>query len=478
MIGGLRKTSLYLLAGVSALGVLASGGTAAQAQNTQQLEAQMRAMQAQMRELQRQVNQAKADAAAAKGSNSDSLDLKVKWKGAPELSSADGKFKFKVRGRLMVDYDSINQDRMITGEPDINGWEARRARLGVEGTVWYDWKYKFEVDFAGGNDAEVKDAYIAYAGFGGFHGLEILMGQFKVANSLEGMTSSRFITFMERSAFIEAFELEPRYLGVGVVAGGDHWSFQTSYNGSSIEDQGSFSDDQTVGAVRGTVAPLNNENTVLHLGASYRHRDAGTERDGAVADLYRYRARGADLHLADRFVDTRALGDADDYWGLEGAFVYNRFSAQGEYGSLTTDVPQFYQLMSTTNLNPDYEGWYVEGSVFLTNDMRNYEADKGEFGRVKVKNPVFGGSGGWGAWQIAGRYDVINLGSEASLLDAAGHDCDECGSQETWTIGLNWWMTDYTALKFNVTSSDIGGVFNENDGATIDGFGLRGQVDW
>ena len=46
------------------------------------------------------------------------------------------------------------------------------------------------------------------------------------------------------------------------------------------------------------------------------------------------------------------------------------------------------------------------------------------------------------------------------------------------TIGLNWWLTDYTALKFNVTGSDIGGVFNVNDGATIDGFGLRGQVDW
>ena len=56
--------------------------------------------------------------------------------------------------------------------------------------------------------------------------------------------------------------------------------------------------------------------------------------------------------------------------------------------------------------------------------------------------------------------------------------CDKCGDQDTWTIGLNWWLTDYTALKFNVTGSDIGGVFNVNDGATIDGFGLRGQVDW
>ncbi len=120
MIGGLRKASLCMLAGASALGILASGAPSANAASVEQLEAQMRAMQAQMKAMQQQVNQAKSDAAAAKGGGSD-LDLKVKWKGAPQLSSGDGKFKFKVRGRLMMDYNSINQDRRITGDPDIAG---------------------------------------------------------------------------------------------------------------------------------------------------------------------------------------------------------------------------------------------------------------------------------------------------------------------------------------------------------------------
>ena len=152
MIGGLQKTSLCLLAGVSVFGILGSGATTAQAANMEQLQAQMRTMQAQMRELQRQVNLAKAEAASAKASadaGGSDLDLKVKWKGAPQLSSGDGKFKFKVRGRLMGDYNAIDQDFAITGEQDINGVELRRARLGVEGVVYYDWKYKFEVDFAG-----------------------------------------------------------------------------------------------------------------------------------------------------------------------------------------------------------------------------------------------------------------------------------------------------------------------------------------
>jgi phosphate-selective porin OprO/OprP len=476
MIGGLRKTSLYLLAGVSAFGVLAFGGTAAKAASTEQLEAQMRAMQAQMKELQRQVNEAKATA-ASHSSGGNGLDLNVKWKGTPQLSSTDGRFKFKVRGRVMTDFDSIDQDFQITGEDDVNGVELRRARIGVEGVVMYDWKYKAEVDFAG-DETSVKDMYIAYTGFEPFN---ILVGQFKVANSLEEMTSSRFITFMERSAFVEAFIVE-RQIGAGIHAGGDHWSLQTGFYGNPTGDQGDFFDDTTAAAVRGTVAPINTDTTVVHLGASYRHRDAGTLRDTAQADLFRYRARGADLHLADRFVATPFIAEDDDMFVLEGAVVYRRFSVQGEYAQLEADIPNAV----APGVSPTYNGWYVEGSVFLTDDMRNYEADKGEFERVHVKNPVWGGSGGWGAWQLAGKYDTLDLTDGARAISAStapgAVPCTECGEMETWLIGLNWWLTNYTALKFNVTQSHITGGnvnhVNQNNGADITGFGMRAQIDW
>jgi phosphate-selective porin OprO and OprP len=477
MNGGLRKTSLYLLTGVGALGILASGASVANATDSvAQLEAQMRAMQEQMRDLQRQVQEAKAASASGTSSTGEPLDLKVKWKGAPELSSSDGKFKFKVRGRLMGDYNGIDQDFPITGEEDVSGVELRRARLGVEGVVFYDWKYKFEVDFAG-DETAIKDAYVAYANWmPNWEKSEIIAGNFKTANSLEDMTSSRFITFMERAAFIEAFGID-RMIGAGIWAGNEHWSFQTGYFGTSSEDQGDFFDDVTAYSARATVAPINNDTTIVHLGANYRHRNAGTLRDTAAADLFRYRARGADLHLADRFVATPFIGEDDDMFVLEGAFVWRRFSVQGEYAQLETNVP----AAIAPGVSPTYNGWYVEASVFLTDDMRNYEADEGAFGRVKPKNPFFGGSGGWGAWQLAGKYDVIDLSDGAQAINAstAPHavTCTLCGEQETWLIGLNWWMTDYTALKFNVTQSEISGP-GENNGATISGFGMRAQIDW
>jgi phosphate-selective porin OprO/OprP len=516
MIGGLSRINRYLLAGAGVIGIWAASGTSAIAADTAELEAALKAMQAQMAILQQQVQEAKAQAAAAQtaaaSAGGGDLDLKVKWKGAPELSSADGKFKFKVRGRIMTDYNGIDQDEPITGEGDISAVELRRARLGVEGVVYYDWKYKFEIDFAG-DEVAIKDAYLAYNwGNWAFNGVELEMSEIRVGNqyvytSLEQITSSRFITFMERAAFTDAFlpSVEgDRQIGVAILAGDEHWSFQTGYYGASAGEgndmpgQEEFDSDKTAVSVRGTVAPINREvngvHQVLHFGGSFRHRDAGTLNDcgEAVCDdlnaLFQYRSKGADLHLADRFVDTPQIFSADDMFILEAAFVWGPFSMQGEYAELEADIPgniQFLGFNADPRVSPTYKGWYVDASWYLTGETRNYEAAEGIFGRTKVKRPVYGGSGGWGAWQIAGRYDVIDLSDQAQNIGP----CGECGQQETWLAELNWLLTDYTAIKLQVSQSQITGGnngfakgslqgFNRNDGAEITGVGLRAQVDW
>ena len=112
MIGGLRTTSRYLLAGASVIGLLAIAIPEAKAQDMQQIQAQINQMQATIKALQKQVEDAKAQASAANATAADAaakgsdIDLKVVWKGAPQFSSADGKkFTFKVRGRVEAEYD-------------------------------------------------------------------------------------------------------------------------------------------------------------------------------------------------------------------------------------------------------------------------------------------------------------------------------------------------------------------------------------
>ena len=67
--------------------------------------------------------------------------------------------------------------------------ELRRARLGVEGVVYYDVKYILEVDFA--NDVvAVKDAYLQYQGVKiGDTPLYFRAGNFRTPNSFELLTS-------------------------------------------------------------------------------------------------------------------------------------------------------------------------------------------------------------------------------------------------------------------------------------------------
>ena len=92
MTGGLKTISRYLLASAGVIGIFAAApeAKAQQAQDLQQIQAQIQEMQATIQALQKQVQDAKAQASAANAAAANAgggdLDLKVKWKGAPELS--------------------------------------------------------------------------------------------------------------------------------------------------------------------------------------------------------------------------------------------------------------------------------------------------------------------------------------------------------------------------------------------------------
>jgi phosphate-selective porin OprO/OprP len=149
--------------------------------------------------------------------------------------------------------------------------------------------------------------------------------------------------------------------------------------------------------------------------------------------------------------------------------IWKSFSVQGEYTQLDASIAPGF-----VGSDPTYNGWYVEANWFITGETQTYQ--DGVIGRPKVKNPVF--QGGYGAWQIAGRYDVLDLTDRATAIES----CTMCGEQNTWLIGVNWWLNDRTRLQFNYNESAIAGGFlngaNVNDGAKIKGFGARAQVDW
>lgn len=106
------------------------------------------------------------------------------------FKSQDGKFQYKIGGRLMFDsayYD--NEDQELGNETKV-----RHARMFIAGTLYKNCEFEGEYDF-GDNEASIKSAFIAYSGF---ESVYIQAGNFKEPFSLEEQTSSRYYTFMEQ----------------------------------------------------------------------------------------------------------------------------------------------------------------------------------------------------------------------------------------------------------------------------------------
>ncbi len=359
-----------------------------------------------------------------------------------QISSRDGQWSIRFGGRLML--DAFIADSDITGGTDTSGAgaEIRRARFFASGKVMGDWKYKLQIDFAG-NAVSVKTATISTK----IAGLNTVFGNDKEPQGLEELTSSKYITFMERSMVNEAFA-PGRNLGVSVGTGGDNYSVRGGLytNGIDNGSDAATTDWSLTGRV--TFAPIAEKTEVVHLGVSgsYRGFDDNTGP----------RIRLRNFHNGTRFVSTGNIASEGQMTlGAEAAAVFGPFSAQGEYYTST------FEGNGTGSADIDYDGWYVMASYFITGESRAYKASKGEFGRVKAE----------GAIEVAARYEMVDMEDTGFGTDAS--------ETTALTLGVNYYFNPYVRamLNYGTAEYDFTAASGANDVET-DFIGTRLQLDF
>jgi phosphate-selective porin OprO/OprP len=400
---------------------------------------------------------------------------------AKDVSSE--RFSIRPIGRVHADYVNFaGQNGPSTSAfGDLNDYfEFRRLYLGVEGSGYGLWEYRLELNFEpeqvirdrhGNRLAEtdlvqLRDVYIQHNDMPLIGSLRL--GCTKVPYSLEELTSSRFITFMERAAPVETFAPKRK---IGLLASNATpteifgWSTGAFFENVSLVTKEQVEDKQGIDwVIRSWWIPVytSEGRGLLHLGGSYVFTSDG---DGAV----RFRTR-PEAHEAPYFLDTGSLPvDSVHRGAVEAAVVLGSWSLQGELFAVRTQ---------SVGGHPDYafHGAYAYVSYFLTGEHRPYSRRRGTFERVIphtnfwwVRTPD-GPSLGWGAWEAAFRWSWTDL-------EDAGLAAPLAGQMHNLTLGVNWYWNPQMRMMFEWIHS-IADVRREPDLAHTDILGVSWRADF
>lgn len=360
----------------------------------------------------------------------------------------------KIEGRIMYDFNFLS-----AGDYELSGNEFRRVRLAAKGKVTKDISYKAEFDLAGGK-VNFRDVYLKY-NLPKNNG-NLILGSFTEPTSLNNMTSSKYITFFERSMLANT---QPFKYNAGIMYNNQKlfdgkMGLQLAYTFNG--DKGTAFKDGSVGGganfiARATTAILkDSEKTQLvHLGVNYEHRDNDS-------DEYKYKFR-TENHMGDKItVSAPGIFENTSDIGFELASTFGSLSVQGEYelSSIKTDVDTF-----------DVNAYYAFVSYFVTGEHRPYK--NSSFGRVKPKKE-FMKDGGLGAVELVARY---------SVMDLTDYQGDDTGDKiANISVGFNWHLNKQTRVMYNYTNTNFNDYTDDNvltyGDDNLTGHLIRFQIDF
>jgi phosphate-selective porin OprO/OprP len=394
----------------------------------------------------------------------------------PTITAADGRSSIAFRANVQLDGAMYGENKEgplatdfrrgsvgATANRDNNaardfsdGFYFRRARFGVEGAIARDFNYRLLLELGGSGTegpTRINDAWIAYTGFAPF---TFQLGAFPPPANMDDGTTPEDLPFLERASASElsrALGGADGRIGLGLKANGARWMSAFTITTRTVNDP-EVADGQlaAVGRAGGLIATGSDYN--MHLGASgtYVFSPADQGSSGTPPrHAIRFRDRPEIRVDSVRLIDTGAI-DADQasVLGLEFGANWKSFYLQGEH--FWFDIER---RASAGLPDPDFTGYYLQGSWLLTGESRRYNPVTGSFQNPRPMVP-FSSAGGFGAWELAARYSNLNLDFQEGIAGTAAiPGTVRGGEQNVLTLGVNWYLNPNFKMMLNYLLIDV-----------------------
>ena len=336
----------------------------------------------------------------------------------------------KIVARLQVDAAGyVARSGLDSIDP---GAEVRRFIFGTRGQLFLvkSVRYAIEVELTG-NDIEVGDNYLWWDDLPFVRTFKV--GNYSPPMSLEAITSSRDITFMERALAVDAL-IPGRKFGIQ-IGGPELQQRLTWYLGlftSLQQDTDTGDQSKRGGRLVGRVTWLPEDDPdaerLTHLGLSANFT--------FKAENIRYRTR-PESHLAPYLLVTGDLAaEHAPIWGLEFATIRGPWLVQAEHIGSAVEVEE----------TSFFHGSYVAASRFVTGETPTYDRSVGCLDRIVPLRPFSIRERRFGAWRVGGRLSWLDLS-----------DGDVRGGRELNLIGdVTWYLNRYVLMKVEYGFGAIG----------------------
>ncbi len=332
-----------------------------------------------------------------------------------------------------------------------DGTYFRRIRLQTDGKFWENYEYTLtlalendQFSSIGLDEFWVGATNIPVIG-------TVRLGHVKNAIGIEAdmSGSSKVMTFMERSSYSEAIELNQNFV-TGMWLGNNYLDQRATWSGVIYRpDNGAasgsyFGDGQYAAQGRLTALPIfeNDGRHLLHLGLSGGWRSGTNNINSATANnnlktvTLQARTEMRDDDPAgspagaqalpnansNRMVSTGAIVAANDFlMGTELLYILGPLSVQGEYGwNFVNDASGFLSSTGTFTAlkNPQsytFQGGYLQLAYTITGENRSYDKRLG-----RLDSFYFGRQGNYNnAWFVRDEDGRLNLNLAPGKLPPA-----------------------------------------------------------